>query len=46
MRPRGSRRAETLARLAKEVPAFWLDLGHDLQQIPQRIDELLQATTR
>jgi len=45
MRPRGGRAAmEALTRLAQERPAFWLDVGRDLHQIPQRIDEILAAT--
>jgi hypothetical protein len=45
MRPRGGRAAmEVFMRLAQERPAFWLDVGRDLHQIPQRIDEILAAT--
>jgi hypothetical protein len=45
LRPRGGRAAFAVStRLARECPAFWLDIGRDLDQIPQRIDEILAAT--
>lgn len=32
---------DQLARLAQTVPSYWLDLGTDLDEIPERIDEIL-----
>jgi hypothetical protein len=44
MRPRGGRGAmAALTRLAQELPAYWLEVGHDLEQIPRRVDEILSA---
>ncbi|MBI3785892.1 MAG: hypothetical protein HY270_21070 [Deltaproteobacteria bacterium] len=43
--PRGGRRElERLARLAEQVPAYWLELGHDLGAIPGHVEEILAAT--
>jgi len=33
---------ENMASLIESVPVFWLELGHDLQSIPDRVDELLE----
>jgi hypothetical protein len=42
MRPRGGREGlERIARLVERLPAYWLDIGDDLSEIPRRIDEIL-----
>src|SRR5262249_7697107 len=42
MSPRGSRRdTERLFELAALLPAYWLEIGRDLRQIPQRLDDIL-----
>jgi hypothetical protein len=33
---------DRMADLASRVPTYWLDLGTDLEQIPQRVDEILK----
>ena len=44
MSPRGSRRdTERFFELAEQLPAYWLEIGRDLQEIPRRIDDLLQS---
>ena len=47
MRPRGGRAGiERLAQLARELPAYWLEIGSDLDDIPRGVDEILvRATT-
>jgi len=43
MSPRGSRRdTERIFELAESLPAYWLEIGRDLGQIAQRIDDILQ----
>jgi hypothetical protein len=43
MSPRGGRRdTERLFELAEQLPAYRLEIGRDLQQIPRCIDEILQ----
>jgi hypothetical protein len=43
MSPRGSRRdTECLFELAQQLPAYWLEIGRDLEQIPHRIDDILR----
>jgi hypothetical protein len=43
MSPRGSRRdTERIFELAEQLPAYWLEIGRDLRQISQRIDDILQ----
>jgi hypothetical protein len=39
----GSGRMETLFRLAESVPAFWLELGEDLAEIPAAVGRTLDA---
>lgn len=42
--PRSGRREwERLARLAEQVPAYWLELGSDLRAIPEHVAEILAA---
>lgn len=44
MSPRGGRAdTERLFEVAAQVPAFWLDIGRDLEQIPRRLDDILAA---
>ncbi len=44
MGPRAGRRdTERLFQLAEQLPAYWLEVGRDLQQIPRRIDDILAA---
>lgn len=44
MSPRGSRRdTERFFELAEQLPAYWLEIGRDLQAIPRRIDDILQS---
>ncbi len=37
------RRFAVLARLAEQVPAFWLELGPDLDEIPRQAESLLSS---
>ena len=37
---------ETLSALVDRVPVYWLDLGRDLEQIPQAVDSLFDRVTR
>jgi hypothetical protein len=37
---------ETLSTLVDRVPVYWLDLGRDLEQIPQAVDSLFDQVTR
>jgi hypothetical protein len=39
----GARGLDRLTRLVESVPCYWLELGRDLQAIPKRIDEVLEA---
>jgi hypothetical protein len=42
MRPRsGPEGVERLVQLVHTVPAYWLEIGSDLSEIPQRMDEIL-----
>ena len=34
-----------LSRLVERVPAYWLELGRDLSEIPQRVEDLLAHAT-
>ena len=44
LHPRSGRReVERLAELTARVPAFWLELGTDLESIPTHVDEILAA---
>jgi hypothetical protein len=36
---------ETLSKLIDRVPVYWLDLGRDLAQIPQAVNELFDQVT-
>ncbi len=38
----GARTLDTLASLAERVPCYWLDLGCDLSEIPDQVQELLE----
>lgn len=40
LRP-GARAFARLAQLIEHVPAYWLELGRDLSEIPERVQELL-----
>jgi hypothetical protein len=40
LRP-GPRAMDRLAHLVQDVPAYWLELGRDLSQIPERVHEIL-----
>lgn len=42
----GARGFQRVARLVDQVPAYWLELGRDLTQIPRRVEELLAEATR
>lgn len=45
MHPRSGRAGvDRLAWLVEQVPAYWLEIGRDLSEIPRRIDEILAAT--
>ncbi len=37
----GARGVERLAQLVGRVPTYWLELGRDLDEIPQRVEELV-----
>ena len=41
-----TRSLQTLADLVARVPAYWLDLGPDLDDIPRRVDDVLDAARR
>jgi hypothetical protein len=42
MRPRSGREGlERLAQLVERLPAYWLEIGGDLSEIPRRMDEIL-----
>ena len=44
MRPRAGREGiDWLARLVQHIPAYWLEIGRDLGDIPRRVDEILAA---
>lgn len=44
MRPRaGPEGVERLAELARRVPAYWLEMGRDLDAIPAQVDAILAA---
>lgn len=44
MRPRAGREeVERLAEIAERVPAYWLELGRDLETIPRCMGEILAA---
>lgn len=38
----GAQVLDKLARLAEQVPCYWLELGYDLSRVPDRVQELLQ----
>lgn len=42
----GARGFKRLAQLVERIPSYWLELGRDLSQIPQRVEELLALATR
>ena len=42
----GARALERLAKLVEHVPSYWLELGRDLSEIPERVQELLAGATR
>jgi hypothetical protein len=37
----GQRSFRHLSRLVESVPTFWLELGRDMEEIPQRVSEIL-----
>ena len=42
MRPRGGRaELERLGQLVRELPAYWLEMGSRLDDIPHAVDEIL-----
>jgi hypothetical protein len=41
-----ARSLAVLADLVTRVPAYWLDLGPDLDDIPRRVTDLLDAAAR
>jgi hypothetical protein len=44
MHPRPGRDGiDRLARLVQQIPAYWLEIGDDLEEIPRRVDEILAA---
>jgi hypothetical protein len=44
MHPRPGREGiDRLARLVLQIPAYWLEIGSDLDEIPRRVDDLLAA---
>jgi hypothetical protein len=42
----GVRGADRLASLIQGVPTYWLEIGQELRQIPERVSELLDACAR
>jgi hypothetical protein len=36
---------DRLQRLVQQVPVYWLELGTDLEQIPRRVEEILDRAT-
>jgi hypothetical protein len=42
MRPRSGREGlERIAQLVDRLPAYWLEIDRDLDEIPRRMDEIL-----
>jgi hypothetical protein len=37
----GAKSLENLVRLAERVPCFWLELGQDMSEVPDRVEELI-----
>jgi hypothetical protein len=37
----GVKGLENLVRLAERVPCFWLELGQDMSEVPDRVEELI-----
>jgi hypothetical protein len=44
--PREAGGFEQIARLVQSVSCYWLDLGHALEEIPPRVEEVLQEVLR
>jgi len=43
MSPRGGRGdAQRMIDLVEQLPAYWLEIGRDMRQIPRRIDDILR----
>jgi|RhiMetdeSRZDD1v2_1073273.scaffolds.fasta_scaffold45961_1 HPr Serine kinase C-terminal domain len=38
----GARTLDKLARLAEQVPCYWLELGRNLNEVPDRVQELIE----